>query len=164
MTTTLTDEQIREIFLANGFTIKEGNSDLKPYVYAAARAVLQAAQPAALPVELRIKYLEAWLRDGFLDSYQCNTFAPDTSQKPLKPMTNDQILQLWRELPSDYRQFDELVLAFAEKLRKQPTGYVLVPVEATQEMINAAFGKDAATMRETWAAMIAAAPAQKDGK
>lgn len=32
----VTDSMIREAFLANGFTIKDGHSDLKPYVYAAA--------------------------------------------------------------------------------------------------------------------------------
>ncbi len=36
----LTDDQIREVFLANGFTVKEGQTDLKPYVFAAARALL----------------------------------------------------------------------------------------------------------------------------
>lgn len=36
----LTDEQIREIFLLYGFTIKDWLTDLKPYVYAAARAVI----------------------------------------------------------------------------------------------------------------------------
>jgi hypothetical protein len=40
----LSDEQIRAIFLANGFTVKEGQSDLKPYVFAAARALLAAAR------------------------------------------------------------------------------------------------------------------------
>lgn len=39
---------IRDVFLRNGFTIKDGCSDLKPYVYAAANALLEvaAAQPA----------------------------------------------------------------------------------------------------------------------
>jgi len=35
----LTRSQIREIFLANNFTIKSGLSDLKEYVYQAARAL-----------------------------------------------------------------------------------------------------------------------------
>lgn len=39
----LVKDQIREILLANGFTIKDGESDLKPYVYAAARALLHAS-------------------------------------------------------------------------------------------------------------------------
>ncbi len=41
----ITDEQIRAVFLENGFTVKEGQADLKPYVFAAARALLVAAQP-----------------------------------------------------------------------------------------------------------------------
>lgn len=47
----MTDEKIKAIFLANGFTIKEGNSDLKPYVYAAARAILANSAPNAALVE-----------------------------------------------------------------------------------------------------------------
>lgn len=39
--------RIREIFLAHGFTIKEGQADLKPYVYEAAYALLAASQQAA---------------------------------------------------------------------------------------------------------------------
>jgi hypothetical protein len=35
----LTEEEMRAIFLAHGFTIKEGHTDLKPYVYAAGRAI-----------------------------------------------------------------------------------------------------------------------------
>jgi hypothetical protein len=38
------NDRIREIFLANGFTIKEGQTDLKPYVYEAAYALLRATQ------------------------------------------------------------------------------------------------------------------------
>lgn len=38
----MTNEQIKAIFLANGFSIKEGNG-LRPYVYQAARALLEAA-------------------------------------------------------------------------------------------------------------------------
>lgn len=34
------DAEIREVFLANGFVIKDGHDDLKPYVYDAARALL----------------------------------------------------------------------------------------------------------------------------
>lgn len=33
-------DRIREIFLAHGFTVKEGCDDLKPYVYEAAEALL----------------------------------------------------------------------------------------------------------------------------
>lgn len=39
----LSNDAIREVFLANGFTVKEGQTDLKPYVFAAARALLARA-------------------------------------------------------------------------------------------------------------------------
>ena len=45
----VTDSMIREAFLANGFTIKDGHSDLKPYVYAAARAIL-SLRPERVPM------------------------------------------------------------------------------------------------------------------
>lgn len=35
--------EIRAIFMAHGFTVKEGQTDLKPYVYDAAEALLKAA-------------------------------------------------------------------------------------------------------------------------
>lgn len=36
----ITKDEIRDIFLRNGFTIKEGQTDLKDYVYAAAGDVV----------------------------------------------------------------------------------------------------------------------------
>lgn len=42
----LTETQIRDVFLSNGFTIKPGEVDLKPYVYQAARALLEADRQA----------------------------------------------------------------------------------------------------------------------
>lgn len=47
-----TDADIRAIFMAHGFTVKEGQTDLKPYVYAAARALLSryaTPQASAMP-------------------------------------------------------------------------------------------------------------------
>lgn len=38
----LSDEQIRSILMAHGFKIHEGMTDLKPYVYESARAILSA--------------------------------------------------------------------------------------------------------------------------
>lgn len=63
VTKTMTDDQIRAIFLENGFTIKEGMTDLKPYVYQAARALLATVgaggvEPLRKPVE------DGWLQDG----------------------------------------------------------------------------------------------------
>jgi hypothetical protein len=51
----ITDAKIREIFLANGFEIKDGQENLQPYVYAATRALLEffrqtvPAPPVFLP-------------------------------------------------------------------------------------------------------------------
>lgn len=41
----VTRDEIREIFLRNGFTIKDGNTDLKEYVYAAAYELLARYAP-----------------------------------------------------------------------------------------------------------------------
>lgn len=40
----LSKDQIREVFLAHGFTVKEGQTDLKPYVYDAAYALIALVQ------------------------------------------------------------------------------------------------------------------------
>jgi hypothetical protein len=42
VTDILSDDEIRALFIAAGFTVKDGHADLKPYVYAAARAVERA--------------------------------------------------------------------------------------------------------------------------
>ncbi len=39
-------DAIRRVFMAHGFTIKEGQADLKPYVYEAAEALLRELSPA----------------------------------------------------------------------------------------------------------------------
>lgn len=57
--------QIREIFMQAGFTIKEGQSDLKPYVYDAAYELLSARdeQTLAKPIADRlIDAMGAYLR------------------------------------------------------------------------------------------------------
>lgn len=57
--------QIREIFLQAGFTIKEGQSDLKPYVYEAAADLLRARdeEEASQPLRDRLKdAMGAYLR------------------------------------------------------------------------------------------------------
>jgi hypothetical protein len=40
----LTRDRIREILMQHGFTIKEGQIDLKPYVYDAVAVILEAAR------------------------------------------------------------------------------------------------------------------------
>ena len=43
----MTNDEIKSIFLAHGFTIKPGCDDLKPYVYEAARALLARVEADA---------------------------------------------------------------------------------------------------------------------
>lgn len=43
----LTDDEIRETYLGNGFTVKDGQHDLKPYVFASARAIEAAVRQKA---------------------------------------------------------------------------------------------------------------------
>ena len=59
----VTDSMIREVFLANGFTIKDGHSDLKPYVYAAARALL-----ALRPVQVPMTEDQVWHNDALMSA------------------------------------------------------------------------------------------------
>lgn len=85
----LTDEQIRDVFMANGFTIKEGQTDLKPYVYAAARALLARCSPAAAPAPdgltksevLRIG-VKVGLIDRVMDGGNYFTFADHEEMTP----------------------------------------------------------------------------------
>lgn len=54
----VSNEVIRDVFLRNGFTVKEGQDDLKPYVYAAARDLLkEVAHLAAdaVPVTYQVR-------------------------------------------------------------------------------------------------------------
>lgn len=49
-------EQIKQIFLDNGFTVKDGLDDLKPYVYAAAEALIAAEREACAKVCENLQY------------------------------------------------------------------------------------------------------------
>lgn len=51
--------QIREIFLQAGFTIKEGQSDLKPYVYEAAQDLLNARDQEELAKSVQQRMTDA---------------------------------------------------------------------------------------------------------
>ena len=63
--------RIREIFMTHGFTVKEGQTDLKQYVYDAAEALLRAARtpaesvtaPAAVVIECGNLYAKVKLTD-----------------------------------------------------------------------------------------------------
>lgn len=63
--TMLTDEKIRKIFLANGFTVQPGLTDLKAYVYEAAHAIESAA---CADRDARIAELERELAEARKDA------------------------------------------------------------------------------------------------
>lgn len=67
----LTRDQIREVFMAHGFTIKEGQTDLKQYVYDAAHALLamgsapqqEAQEPTEVPYQKLTNEIDLILSD-----------------------------------------------------------------------------------------------------
>ena len=75
----LSRDAIREVFMRNGFTVKEGQADLKPYVYAAAEELLRLFAPVqqvsvpdgkvCVPVEVLRLY-----------EFMAASFTPFTSQ------------------------------------------------------------------------------------
>ena len=72
----VTDEQIKAVFLANGFTIKDGLADLKPYVYQAARALLAGVSaPAAVADALDV---ERWMGIGKAIERACADLPEET--------------------------------------------------------------------------------------
>lgn len=61
MKTVLSKNEIRGIFMRNGFTIKEGCDDLKDYVYAAAFELLEAQEIRYCEIESRLESIERML-------------------------------------------------------------------------------------------------------
>lgn len=82
--------QIRDIFMRNGFTIKDGQSDLRDYVYAAAEELVAAARAEAEPVAEVTKRGEHWLDKWFVEAIQA---LPDGTHKlyaaPPAPSVSD---------------------------------------------------------------------------
>lgn len=74
----VTDDTIRRVFMAHGFTIKEGQTDLKPYVFQAARALLAAA--AAQPLQPPRPPAQA---DHLVDANKMTQDAPVAQPQPL---------------------------------------------------------------------------------
>lgn len=57
----LSKNEIRGIFMRNGFTVKEGCDDLKDYVYAAAYDLLKAQEERHRTIEARLSSIEKML-------------------------------------------------------------------------------------------------------
>lgn len=65
---------IREVFLRNGFTIKDGRDDLADYVYAAAHELLQVA-PAVQGEPV------GWYTEDHLDDKSATTYNAEVAQR-----------------------------------------------------------------------------------
>lgn len=63
----MTNKEIKRIFLENGFSIKEGQTDLKPYVYQAARALLQQKQDRPRPSAIELQDAEIGIPEPVTD-------------------------------------------------------------------------------------------------
>lgn len=83
-------EQIRAVFLRNGFSVKDGQTDLKPYVYAAAEELLRLAaqQPAA--VDEQGTPSSRWAENGTPDPHD-KKYACERAALALGKMTDDEL-------------------------------------------------------------------------
>ena len=75
---TVTRDQIRDVFMRNGFTVKEGQTDLKSYVYAAAEellALVDTRQSAHVSVpreriKIALEAVQNAMEDAYNNAYQ----------------------------------------------------------------------------------------------
>lgn len=116
-------DAIRRVFMAHGFTIKEGQTDLKPYVYEAAEALLRELSPAVavpdgcvrVPVEpTREMLAAAWEYHG---SAAYNKLRPDAE--------------------TDAECYRAMLAAAPLAAVAVPSGYALVPIVANDRMREA---------------------------
>lgn len=82
----LSKQVIRDVFLANGFKIPEGQIDLREYVYAAAQALLAHAGAVVPPAPSTGPLPYAKSDDHFLDYYD-----KSLADLPLSVFDNDQL-------------------------------------------------------------------------
>lgn len=60
---------IRKVFMRNGFTVKEGQTDLKDYVYSAANELMQLVTPLVSQDENNNVTFEWWAGDRKITMY-----------------------------------------------------------------------------------------------
>ena len=101
-------DRIREIFMAHGFTVKEGQTDLKQYVYDAADALLRAARAQA-------------------DSVPPMTA---TGTRP-KPVTDVDVRNMSARVISGQAEEDELLEFFARLAPPHPVHIAAAPAPPT---------------------------------
>lgn len=135
----ITRDQIRDIFMRNGFTIKDGQTDLKDYVYAAADelvSLLKTQAPVSVPDAMEMD-------DDFDSAFEHGKAVGWNAYRAA-------MLQSF----GNSEQLNSPVI---------PNGYVLVPKEITCAMDDAAWEAyhETRCMSDIWAALLAAAPQQE---
>lgn len=128
----LTNAKIREIFLAHGFTIKEGLTDLKPYVYAAARAI---ADEVAEKDDSNSPEFE-----GIAQSSGISGELPGWKLVPVK-LTEDMLIAFAEVWYSKKRCIDDCEMAdcYEAMLAAAPSteSHVVIPVDAPSALVVA---------------------------
>lgn len=83
----MNDEKIKEICLEHGFAIKPGESDLKPYVYAAAHEIAAAAEDACKEsIAGQLEDFVAQVEAGAKSKHAINQMRADIAAKCLQGM------------------------------------------------------------------------------
>ena len=82
----LSKNEIRGIFMRNGFTVKEGCEDLKDYVYAAAYDLLKAQEERHHTIEARLLSAESNLQKA-LGMYKIRTELNENQLKIIQKQT-----------------------------------------------------------------------------
>lgn len=146
-------ETIRAVFLRNGFTVKEGQTDLKPYVYAAAEELLSIARTA-------------WQRTQSAGVPDVSAMARVLSDRSADACNIDRT-DNWAMYGQEYIEDVQAMLAARAQPAAQDQGEVQRLREPTTAMVQAAcaaFRMDISPMRAMHEALCAALSAQGEGE
>ncbi|HAU5488779.1 TPA: hypothetical protein JD194_06755 [Cronobacter sakazakii] len=140
---TVSKDEIRKIFMRNGFTIKDGQSDLKDYVYDAAFELISSLKlpaPVAVPDEV-LKSLDLLLRRSYFRRWVKDPQGYVSGSIPVRDLVNVVLFadacraamlnqsQPVAEADTTSQQFESLAGKAVV-----PAGWKLVPIELTKEM------------------------------
>lgn len=150
----LTREQIREVFMANGFTIKEGQTDLKQYVYDAAHALLELVAAPQQEAQKPCQTCASLARTVMLDQV---SFDRKPDGYGIRQITDDEAVEAWE----DIRTSPDVAREEAKDMMATGRGeiYEVVPLWTTPQPAPAPLSddaKDAARwrwLRENWFTM-----------
>ena len=138
----LTREQIREVFMAHGFTIKEGQTDLKQYVYDAAYALLELV---AAPQQEPCQTCTAMARTVMMDQVSFDR-KPDCYG--IRQITDDDGIEEWE----DIRTSPDVAREEANDMMATGRGeiYEVVPLWTTPQPAPAPLSDDVVKDAARW--------------